>query len=161
MFVQHKSLKSLNVAAQKIAHLHVASSSLQLAFPGYAPQLCRAYLLQISGSSKVLILVAFYLMESQCTIFFVPKRGEVYPRDAERMYEEGYLFAESMGFVLTETDYHLFSQDKKQKYWTELPICQPPRDIVGTGGNQEMLESDLDKLRERSLGSLGRFLASM
>ena len=101
MFIQHKQLTSLNVPAGKVAHLHSAASSVQLAFSGYPPQLCSAYLLQISGGNKVLIVVAFYLAESQCSIFFVPKFGELPAEDAEAVYEEGYSFVESMGFVLT------------------------------------------------------------
>ena len=162
MFIQHKQLKSLNVPAGKVAHLHSASSSVQLAFAGYPPQLCRAYLLQISGGSKVLIVVAFYLAESQCSIFFVPKFGELPAEDAEEVYEEGYSFVESMGFVLTETDYHLLSEQKKQIYWPSLPICRPP---VKTPAEKPAVaakaEDEMKKLRSHSLKSLGRFFASM
>lgn len=162
MFIQHKQLESLNIPAGKIARLHSASSCVQLAFAGYPPQLCQAYLLQISGGNKVLIVVAFYLSDSQCSIFFVPKFGELPAEDAEAMYEEGYSFVESMGFVLNETDYHLLSEQKKLSYWAALPICQPPRkkaeepSASATKNNDEM-----NRLRLRSLESLGRFLASM
>ncbi len=162
MFIQHKQLKSLNVPAGKVTHLHTASSRVQLAFSGYPPQLCQAYLLQISGSNKVLIVVAFYLAESQSSIFFVPKFGELPAEDAEEVYEEGYSFVESMGFVLTETDYHLLAEHKKQSYWVALPICQPPKGtkvvkpaVVTKAGDETK------KLRLRSRKSLGRFFASM
>ena len=162
MFIQHKQLKSLNVPAEKVVHLHSSSSRVQLAFAGYSPQLCQAYLLQISGGNKVLIVVAFYLAESRCSIFFVPKFGELPIEDAEAIYEEGYSFVESMGFVLTETDFHLLSAQKKQSYWAALLICQPPQNRqekkpeVSTKADEEM-----KKLRLRSLKSLGRFFASM
>ena len=162
MFIQHKQLKSLNVPAVKVVHLHSSSSQVQLAFAGYPPQLCQAYLLQISGADKVLIVVAFYLAESQCSIFFVPKFGELPIENAEAVYEEGYSFVESMGFVLTETDFHLLSEQKKQSYWAALPICRPPqkkqeeKSEVSTKADEE-----LKKLRLRSLKSLGRFFASM
>ncbi|MDX2480151.1 MAG: hypothetical protein QNK24_07430 [Desulfuromusa sp.] len=162
MFIQHKQLNSLNVPAGKIAHLHSASSRVQLAFAGYPPQLCQAYLLQISGANKVLIVVAFYLAESQCSIFFVPKFGELPAADAEAVYEEGYSFVESMGFVLTETDYHLLSEQKKQSYWTALPICRPPMKKADKQSVSAVKADDeMKKLRLRSLKSLGRFLASM
>lgn len=162
MFIQHQQLKSLNVPAEKVAHLHSAASSVQLAFAGYPPQLCRAYLLQVSGGNKVLIVVAFYLTESQCSIFFVPKFGELPIEDAEEVYEEGYSFVESMGFILTETDYHLLSEQKKQSYWTALPICQPPREIMVEKPEVAIkAEEEMKKLRSRSLKSLGRFFASM
>ena len=162
MFIQHKQLKSLNVPAKKVAHLHSASSRVQLAFAGYPPQLCQAYLLQILGGNKVLIVVAFYLIESQCSIFFVPKFGELPVEDAEAVYEEGYGFIESMGFVLTETDYHLLPEPKKHSYWIALPICKPPRkNPVKKSAAVIKSEDEIEKLRLRSLKSLGRFFASM
>ena len=162
MFIQHKQLKSLNIAADKVAHLHSASSRVQLAFAGFSPQLCQAYLLQISGGNKILIVVAFYLAESQCSIFFVPKFGELPAEDAEEIYEEGYSFVESMGFVLTETDYHLLSEQKKQAYWTALPICKPVEEIqTNKSAADTRAEEEMAKLRLRSRKSLGRFLASM
>ena len=162
MFIQHKQLKSLNVPAGKIIHLHAASSQVQLAFSGYSPQLCQAYLLQISDGNKALIVVAFYLTESQCSIFFVPKFGELPMEDAEAIYEEGYSFVESMGFVLTETDFHLLPEQKKQSYWTALSICQPPQKKQKEKPEVETkADEDMNKLRLRSLKSLGRFFASM
>lgn len=169
MFVQHKQLKSLNVAADKITHLHAASSSVQLAFAGYPPQLCRAYLFKIDGGQKLLVVVSFYLMESRCSIFFVPKYGEVVAADVDAIYEEGYNFVESMGFVLTETDFHLLSADKKKPYWNTLPFCQPPQkiSIEHHSTNEQIakvnptLEKELQDLKIKSLDSLGRFLASM
>jgi hypothetical protein len=169
LFVQHKQLKSLNVAAEKIAHLHASSSCVQLAFAGFPPQLCSAYLLQVSGASKTLIVVAFYLMESQRSIFFVPKFGEVEKVDAEKIYEEGHSFVESMGFILTETDYHLLSAERKKPYWDVLPICQAPKPEQKKPLNKSYGGPDSDPAREKelkalsacSLESLGRFLASM
>jgi len=169
LFVQHKQLKRLNVAAEKIGHLHASPSSVQLAFAGFPPQLCQAYLLQVCGPKKVLIVVAFYLMESQRSIFFVPKFGEVEKVDVERIYEEGHSFVESMGFLLTETDYHLLPADRKKPYWDVLPICQAPKyeDRQPSGlvaGNQHLdpvREKELKELSACSLESLGRFLASM
>lgn len=169
MFVQHKQLKSLNVAAEKIGHLHASSSSVQLAFAGFPPQLCSAYLLQINGARKVLVVVAFYLTESLNSIFFVPKFGEVESADAEKVYEEGHSFVESMGFILTETDYHLLPANKKKPYWEVLPICQLPEPAAtqrqasspGAQGLSPAQEKELRALSARSLESLGRFLASM
>ncbi len=162
MFIQHKQLKHLNVPAEKVAHLHEASSRVQLAFAGYPPQLCQAYLLQITGDQKALVVVAFYLTDSRCSIFFVPKFGELPLVDAEKVYEEGYSFVESMGFVLTETDFHLFSEQKKQSYWPALLICQPPQlhEIAGAEVNSKA-DEELKMLRLRSVKSLGRLFASM
>lgn len=168
MFVQHKQLKSLNVAPEKVARLHAASSSVQLAFSGFAPQLCSAYLLQVTGGDKALIVVAFHLIDSRCSIFFVPKCGEVNSSEADRVYEEGYNFVESMGFVLTETDYHLFPANKKIPYWTSLPICRPPaqksssvKESGGQADKSAVSDQEVKKAVNAGRASLGRFLASL
>ncbi len=170
MFVQHKQLTHLNVAAEKVTHLHVASSSVQLAFAEVRPQLCRAYLVRISGGEKTLVVVAFYLLESRSSIFFVPKVGEVSAADAEKVYEEGYSFIESMGFVLTETDFHLLSAAKKDVYWRNLPISKTHNKqvvaertaaAVDRHPDDSLLAEEVRHLHLRSRESLGRFLASL
>jgi len=169
MFIQHQQLKVLNVPAAKVARLNSSSGDVQMAFPGFPPQMCRAYQVSLTSGSKVLILVAFYLSESQQTIFFIPKIGEVAVEDAERVFEEGFVFAESMGFALGETDFHLLSSEDQQKLWSSLPICQKlavpaasqPGPNVSPGKEGAPGEDDLEKYRKRSLESLGRFLSSM
>ena len=166
MFVQHKQLKVLTVPAAKVARLKTSASKVQLALSGYPPQFAEAFLVALSGGSKVLIVVGFYLEESNASIFYVPKQGEVPVEGIEQVFEEGFVFAESMGFVLTETDYHLLTGDDQQKLWQDLPICQvadpvvsPSTSAVPVKGSTE--STDLDRYRQRSLESLGRFLASM
>lgn len=163
MFIQHKQLKFLSAPASRITHLQSSPSAIQLTFSGYLPQPCRAYLLQLSGSGKALVMVAFYLLESHSTIFFVPEKGEVPLDQAKKNYEEGIEFVESMGFVLTESDFHLLSPTDKQNYWNKIPITQPPE---ARASKQEVIspskkEEDLKLLRDKSLTSLGRYLASM
>ena len=163
MFVQHKNLKTLSIPATKIAHLHAASSSVQLAFAGFPPQLCSAYLIWISSGDKSLIVISFYMKESECSVFFVPKDGEVLSAQALEVYQEGQNFVESMGFVLGETDFHLMAAAKKEAYWNALPICQLPKHI-GAGEKPKRAPAEDGRgreLREQSLASLGRFLSGM
>jgi hypothetical protein len=161
MFVQHSQLKQLSVAADKVTRLHVAQSCVQLAFSGYPPQLCQAYLLCLVGKQKSLILVGYYLMESGCSVFFVPKYGEVTAQEVDAVYEEGWAFVESMGFLLTETDYHLMKLDEQKRYLANLPICQPPQQKQGDRRSESLIEKEIRDLRGRSLESFGRFLASL
>lgn len=168
MFVQHKQLKILNVPATRVARLNTSGCNVQMAFPGYPPQLCASYLVSLTSGNKVLVVVAFYLSESRQSIFFVPKRGEVPVEDAEETFDQGFVFAETMGFVLSETDYHLLSSDDQHKLWSRLPICQEKTSNTaqkspepGVARKTETLQDPLDEYRERSLKSLGRFLSSM
>lgn len=166
MFVQHKQLQTLQVAPDRVSHLHTSSSPVQLAFVGFTPQLCQAYLARLEGRQKVLIVVAYYLTESQQTVFFVPRCGEVEYDKADEVYEEGYAFVESMGFVLTETDYHLLAGTKKQRYWQDLPISQRPAaaaagTLSSASQSDRQRSNELQQSRSRCRESLGRLLASL
>ncbi len=168
MFIQHKQLKVLKVPAAKVARLNTSASNVQLALSGYPPQLAAAYLVALAGGNKVLILVGFHLLESKESIFFVPQQGEVPVEETESIFEEGFVFAESMGFVLSETDYHLLSAADQQQLWQSLPICNAGvTSSTGSSVTQQessgkpVAGSDLESYRQRSLESLGRFLASL
>jgi hypothetical protein len=163
MFIQHKQLKFLSAPATKVTYLQSSPTAIQMAFSGYPPQPCRAYLLQLSAGGKALVLVAFYLMESLASVFFVPEKGEVPLDRVNKIFEEGHEFIESMGFILTETDFHLLSPADKQNYWSKVPITQPPE---ATMIKQERIilsksEEDFKLLCDKSLTSLGRYLSSM
>ncbi len=163
MFIQHKNLKSLSIPASKVTHLHAASSSVQLAFAGFPPQLCSAYLVWVSSGDKSLIVIGFYMNESERSIFFVPKSGEVLSSQALDVYQEGLNFVESMGFVLGETDFHLMAAAKKERFWASLPISQLPKNLTGAGQAEPspVENAKIRESRELSLISLGRFLAGM
>lgn len=166
MFVQHKQLHYLQVGSDRVGHLHISSSPVQLAFVGFPPQLCQAYLARLDGRQKILIVVAYYLTESRETVFFVPRCGEVEFAKADEIYEEGYAFVESMGFVLTETDYHLLAAAKKQAFWQALPICQRPALAPTSLGRSpgladEQRSNELQQSKSRCRESLGRLLASL
>lgn len=161
MFVQHKQLTYLAVPVSKIDHLHMASSSVQLALAGFPPQPCRAYLLQLVGGGRVMVVVAFYLAESARSVFFVPRQGEVAQTAAEPVYEKGYEFVESMGFHLMETDFHLLHPAEKEDYWGKLPISRPPAASAAAVATKIADELVPESTGERCLASLGRFLASM
>ncbi len=166
MFVQHKQLKFLNVPPSKVSRLNTSAYSIQLALPDYKPQMAAAYLVALAGGAKVLVVVGLHLAESKASVFFVPKQGEVPVEEAERVFEEGFVFAESMGFVLNETDYHLMSNQDQQELWASMPISKlsdqasgaiSPADQTSRSGSKD----ELDSYRQRSLESLGRFLSSL
>lgn len=166
MFVQHKPSKGFNVPASRVARLNSSGCNVQMAFPGYPPQMCAAYLVSLSSGPKVMILVIFYLSESRQSIFYVPKCGEVSVEDAEKTFEEAFVFAETMGFVLNETDFHLLSAEDQQKHWNSLPFFHTTaksaaESSVVAESVPAGTEDPLDDYRERSLKSLGRFLSSM
>ncbi len=163
MFIQHKQLTFLSAPASRVVQIQSSPSAIQLAFSGHPPQPCRAYLLQLGSGGKALVIIAFYLLESHSSVFFVPEKGEVSLAAANDIYDEGIEFVESMGFILTESDFQRLSPAEKQIFWGKMPITHPPET---TSTKPDGLlpvnnEEELQRLREQSLTSLGRYLASM
>jgi len=93
MFVQHRQLKIHNLPAARVTRLNSSGCNVQMAFPGFPPQMCAAYLFSVNSSNKVLVVVGFYLSESRTSVFFIPQKGEVPVEEAERTFEEGFIFA--------------------------------------------------------------------
>ena len=70
-------------------------------------------------------------------------------------------FVESMGFVLTETDYHLKALDERKQFLASLPICLPPQQTSADRRSNDLLEKEITDLRQCCMESFGRFLSSL
>jgi len=124
MFVEHNTVNLSTFPADKVVRIHSSCGDIQMTFPGFPPQRCGAHLVALNKDSKLLIVAGFYLSESCETVFFAPDEGAVEFGDLEAAFDDGLQFVESMGFILSETDYHELSETNKQKTWASLSICQ-------------------------------------
>ncbi|WP_020675758.1 hypothetical protein [Geopsychrobacter electrodiphilus] len=124
MFVQQKQLSMLNVPCSRVAMIFRSGAEIQLALPGLPSQMGSAFLVLLKGAGKVQVLVALYMLKSRCNIFYISDAGEVSIEQADKELEAGLVFAESMGFVLNDTEFSRLSVEKQELYWKSLPICQ-------------------------------------
>ncbi len=124
MFVQQKQLTVLNVPCNRVAMLYCSGTDIQLALPGLPSQMGRAYLVMLQGGGKVQVLVGLHMLKSGCNVFYISDAGEVPAEQADQQFEEGLVFAESMGFVLNDVELSRMPAAEQERYWKGLPICR-------------------------------------
>lgn len=126
MFVQQKKLTHLNMPSKRLRRFFSSTVDVQIALPGYPAQMASAYLSALASRGGIQVILGLFLVQSRCSVFFLPPSGEVAPEQAEMMVQSGLEFAESMGFVLADADIHKLRPEKLDALWTGLPICNPP-----------------------------------
>lgn len=188
MFVPQKKLTFLNLPSKRVRKLFVSTVDVQIALPDYPSQMATAYLAALLAGKGIQVLLAFYLVESDRSVFFLPQSGEVAPENVDSMLHEGLDFAESMGFVMADADVHQLGPEQLENYWRDLPICKKPvvqavkkipdvkpvekkqtdaaqsppkkEEVVAVEVVQTEPELSLEERMSRCKESLGRFLAS-
>jgi len=173
MFVLQKQLSVLNVPSSRVAMLYRSGADIQLALPDLPSQLGSAFMVMLKGGGKVQVLVALHMAKSCRNIFYVSDSGEVAAERAERELEEGQVFAESMGFILNDSEFSRIPVSQQEAYWKSLPICQRQVDpttkvMVPEKKNEVVLmpvpapvKNDLETKRQILKVQLGKLLASL
>ena len=174
MFVLQKQLTVLNVPSSRVAMLYRSGADIQLALPDLPSQMGSAFMVLLKGGGKVRVLVGLYMVRSRCNIFYVSDSGEVPAEQAERELEAGLVFAESMGFILNDSEFGRMTADQQETYWKGLPLCHRHSEVLSetkapetksAGVDLEIrpapVKSDLRAKRKVLTENLGRLLASL
>lgn len=174
MFFLQKQLSVLNVPSSRVAMLYRSVADIQLALPELPSQMGSAFMVLFKGGGKAQVIVALFMAKSRCNVFYVSDSGEVPVEQAEQELEAGQIFAESMGFILNETELKRMPIDQQEIYWQSLPICQRHREIIPETRTTETKSADViqvaspapeksDLLVKRKIlkEHLGKFLASL
>ncbi len=128
MFQWDKSLKSLNVPAEKLLQLFRSMRDVQLALPGIPAQEASAYLCQYQGEDKIGTLVALHLHKNAELAIYVDNPQEVFVDQADRALDQALMFVESIGFLMNDLDIQLLSASDRTLLWESLPVrkgCAP------------------------------------
>jgi hypothetical protein len=136
MFRWQKEMRCLEVSSRKVLKIFRSLSDVQLALPGFPPQLATACVVSFATGKGVQTAVALNLTTSLLTAFYLHERKEVPPGEAEDVFEEGIRFAESMGFMLGDLDWQLLDAGKQEELWASLPLGQktsPPAPAPASG----------------------------
>lgn len=136
MFVQHQNLSHLNFPVQRLEILYRSGNDVQLALPGQIPQRASAFLLKLKDAARGQIIVGLHLLQSQTNIFYLTDGVQLSIEQADLEFEAGIEFAESMGFVLFNSEIAQMSASERQSCWQALPICRPqPQGPVADKGD--------------------------
>jgi hypothetical protein len=122
MFRWHKEIERLDILASQVLHLERSLSAVQVALPGLPSQEATAYLCVFAVGKGIRVALVLHLHTSQCLAFYLHERAEAPLQDAGRLIEEGALFAESMGFMLSDMDFRMLGNNKRDALWDSLPL---------------------------------------
>mgnify|MGYP001186440066 CR=1 FL=1 len=175
MFVQLKKQDPLSFSSQRVRRLFRSIRDIQVVLPGFPAQQASAYLVVLSTGQSHQLLMGLYLHQDCRPVFFRPEASAVKGVTVEQQLQAGQEFAESMGFVVTDTDIDRLTPARFEAYWRALPICNAAGhsdgSVVPTGEvgaeitGQKMLIGDdplaTEQVQTRCRESLGRFLAAM
>ena len=133
MFRWHKEIERLDIPASQVLHLERSLSAVQVALPGLPSQEATAYLCVFAVGKGLRVALVLHLHTSHCLAFYLHERAEAPLQEAGRLIEEGALFAESLGFMLSDMDYRKLDIKKRDSLWDSLPLKagdEPPAPVA-------------------------------
>lgn len=124
MYKWDRSTSCLDISAQHVISLFRSMRDVQLVLPGLPIQQATAYLCQYQKEQSFATVVAFLLQKSQQLAFYRSDPEFVDLQKAEKMFEKGLIFVESMGFLMTDLDIHLLNVKDRSELWSSLPLMK-------------------------------------
>jgi hypothetical protein len=143
MFQWDKTINAINLSADKIVHLFRSMRELQLALPGLSAQQSSAFLCQYHVDGGIATVAVFHLHKSEVLAFYCSDPRIVLEQEADSILGQGLDYVESMGFLMTDQDFHLLDVADQEKLWASLPIK------AGLAGERELLSEEVaEKITE-------------
>lgn len=141
MFQWDKTINAINLSTDKIVHLFRSMRELQLALPGLSAQQASAFLCQYQVDGGVATVAIFHLHKSEVLAFYCSDPRIVLEQEADSILGQGLDFVESMGFLMTDQDFHLLDVADQEKLWASLPIksgLADERELLSEGTAQKI-----------------------
>ncbi len=178
MFEWDKDTERLSVPPERVRMLFRSLGGIQVALPGLPSQKSLAYLCAFDGVRGVQVVVVFHLLMSRRLAVYRHSQGEVSPQKLKALLAEGMLFAESLGFLLDDLEFHLLDPVAQRTRWDSLPLAHggtfgvdepdsaiaPPVVGVSPPVGTDAMHPSAAALHERRhvfIEKLGRFLATL
>lgn len=153
MFAWEPRQFRLPIPATAVLRIEETLSDTPVSLPGLPPQNAGAYLVVFGDRRRPTVTFVLRLAASGRLAFYL-LRGELAQADLQAQINAGHRFAESLGFILSNTGFDRLEPDEAETMWQSLPL----RDglVVPTAQLQEKLLTGRTSLKDR----LGRFLVS-
>jgi hypothetical protein len=130
MFQWDQNRTSLHLYPSRVLHLERSLSDVQVTLPGGPPENAGAYLCAFTVQGGIRVTVVLHLRKSGRLGFYLNTEGEVNPKQATRVIEEGHQFAESLGFILGDLDFERLAPKQKQELWDSMPFGNGAREAA-------------------------------
>lgn len=128
MFQYNEKLKRLDIPAKNILRLQRSLGDVQVALPGIKAQRATAYVCAFSVEQGLRVAIAFHLRETNSVVFYLNDGNKTRKEIADVMHQ-GVLFAETLGFMLSDLDIQKADDADREAIWESLPLKNPPKPI--------------------------------
>jgi hypothetical protein len=122
MFQWDKSITSISIPAGKVVNLFRSMRDVQMALPGIPGQMATAFVCQYHWQDGIATVAAFHLHKSGLLAFYASSPRIVPAAKSGNMLDQCLNFVESMGFLLTDQDFHLLEPADQDMLWSSLPL---------------------------------------
>jgi type IV pilus assembly protein PilF len=127
MFNVDDRIKSLPVTRDQVVSLFQSINTPHLAVPGRKAGPAQCYVVTLRGPTGHGVFVYLYLPESDDQAVYVSERRAVPPELAAEEEGDAMAFAESMGFMMDNTNFPNFPPEEQDAYMAQLPVFQRDR----------------------------------
>jgi type IV pilus assembly protein PilF len=129
MFSVDDRIKSLPVTRDQVVSLFQSINTPHLAVPGRKAGPAQCFVVTLRGPSGHGVFVYLYLPESDEEAVYVSERRAVPPEQAPEEEGDAMAFAESMGFMMDNTNFPNYPPEEQDAYMGSLPVFQRDRGL--------------------------------
>ena len=144
MFQFNEKLKRLDIPAKNVLRLQRSLGDVQIALPGIKAQRAAAYVCAFSVEQGLRVAIAFHLRETNSVVFYL-NDGNKTREEIAAVLNEGVLFTETLGFILTDLEIQKTSPEDKESIWDSLPLKNPPKPVDSKKVEAEKVAADAKK----------------
>ena len=148
MFQFNEKLKRLDIPAKNVLRLQRSLADVQIALPGIKAQKAAAYVCAFSVEQGLRVTIAFHLRETNAVVYYL-NEGNKTREEIAAVLNEGVLFAETLGFILTDLDIQKADPEDREAMWESLPLKNPPKPVDSNKVKAEVQPAE-DKKPEAS-----------
>lgn len=127
MFTVDDRIKSLPVTRDQVVSLFQSINTPHLAVPHRKAGPAQCFVVTLRGPSGHGVFVYLYLPESDEEAVYVSERRAVPPELAPEEENEAMAFAESMGFMMDNTNFNNYPPEEQDAFMGSLPVFQRDR----------------------------------
>lgn len=127
MFSVDDRIKSLPVTRDQVVSLFQSINTPHLAVPNRKAGPAQCFVVTLRGPSGHGVFVYLYLPESDEEAVYVSERRAVPPEQAPAEESDAVAFAESMGFMMDNTNFNNYPPEEQDAFMASLPVFQRDR----------------------------------
>jgi hypothetical protein len=157
VFTIDTRLRGLPTSRDQVVALHQSINTPHLAIPGKQAGPAHAFVVGRRAGAARSVAIYFFLPEAADCAVYVSGRRSVSPAEYGGELEAALAFAESMGFMMDDTNFSTLAPAQQEELMRTLPVFQgEPGGALPPAGGGRAREDD----KRTAASQLGRLLAA-